>query len=657
MKQFLLSLLLCMSVEAFAAPSDTLFVCISAERMDAYPMEWVKDMKEDAEGITLVTSDDVAHRYCYVLIDSISDCAPDSLPKITQFKFNNKYNGQVFTDVFADIGNDHVIKATIGAVGKWLTPSFQLSDTLAQAYVDGVEQHTKKSRQRFDHPLTYTVARPGWQVLCFDKAADTLSWRPYGNTYQVQIDWLSERTTNVPIVNLTTADNVLPSSKTVYVDATLAIDGSNVWPDLPEVDMQVRGRGNTSWSSDPTAKNPYRLKFPSGLKPFGLTRGKNWVLLANAQKGSMMTGAIGMKAAQLMGCAATNHMVPVELYINGDYRGSYTFTEKIGLHNNSIDLENESRAVLLELDTYSDPTKFRTEAYNMPVNIKAPEDSLLNAELSSIHDAVNAFFSAVSNRQDVTDLVDVNYLAAYLSLNELIGNYEINHPKSVFLYNEDLKGGSPYVFGPVWDLDWAYGYADRRAYYVAGYTDNFYTAPTHTYTGGTNAFRADLFWKHLRYDSESVDRACYVLWTRFYKQGGLDELLDYVDDYYQFVASSFNHNATLWGDGTTYATLATQAKNWLQRRVTHIYSKLTPYELTAEELDEPTHWQPSQASADNVPSDIAYVKGQVSSVKGELFSVYTLQGICLKRNATFNSWREGLSRGIYIVNGHRVLVP
>ena len=73
------------------------------------------------------------------------------------------------------------------------------------------------------------------------------------------------------------------------------------------------------------------------------------MLLANAQKGSMMTGAIGMKAAQLMGCAAANHLVPVELYINGDYRGSYTFTEKIGLHNNSIDLENESRAVLLDM--------------------------------------------------------------------------------------------------------------------------------------------------------------------------------------------------------------------------------------------------------------------------------------------------------------------
>lgn len=649
------------SVEAFSARRDTLYVYFSPERLDVYPMKLVRDVSKDSETMTLTTIDDVRHVYRYSLIDSISEYAPDSLPQLTLFKFNNKYNDQVFTDVVADIRGDTVVTAVVPAIGKWLTPSFQLSDTLARAYVNQVEQMSKRSRQCFSEPVHYTVARPGFQVLVQYPVSAELQWQPYGRTYDVSVTFPTDTATSIPLLHIDTESGELPHSKTVYVDATLHINGQGIWPDMPEVALQIKGRGNTSWSSDPMAKNPYRLKFPSGLKPFGLTRGKNWVLLANAQKGSMMTGSIGMKAAHLMGCAATNHIVPVELYFNGNYRGSYTFTEKIGIHNNSIELEDESRAVLLELDTYSDSTKFRTSAYYMPVNIKEPEfdDNPPTTTLTrqAIIDDVNDFMQAVSDGEDITDLVDVNRLAAYLSLNELIGNYELMHPKSVFLYKEDLLAGSPYVFGPVWDFDWAYGYADRITYYTSGYTDNFYTSPAHTYSGGTNAHDTDQFWKRLRYGSEAIDRACYALWTRFMQQGGLDELLDYVDDYYQFAASSFENNATLWNDRQNYATLSNQAQTWLRRRAIYIYSKLTPYELTADELEEPVVWQPSVASTDTHPSDIPSFMEEKSVEERWSGTVYTLQGICIKRNASFNTWREGLSRGIYIVNGHRVLVP
>ncbi|MCR4612775.1 MAG: CotH kinase family protein [Bacteroidaceae bacterium] len=649
------------SAEAFSARRDTLYVYLSPERLDVYPMKLVKEVSENTETMTLTTIDDEQHVYRFSLIDSVSEYAPDSLPRLTLFKFNNKYNDQVFTDVVADIRGDTVVTAVVPSIGKWLTPSFQLSDTLARAYVDQIEQQSKRSRQCFCEPIHYTVARPGFQVLVQYAVSTELQWEPYGRTYDVNVTFPTDTATSIPLLHIATEDGELPCSKTVYVDATLHINGQGIWPDMPEVALQIKGRGNTSWSSDPTAKNPYRLKFPSGLKPFGLTRGKNWVLLANAQRGSMMTGSIGMKAAHLMGCAAANHIVPVELYFNGNYRGSYTFTEKIGIHNNSIELDDESRAVLLELDTYSDSTKFRTSAYYMPVNIKEPEFDNQSATTTltrqEIIDDVNDFMQAVSDGEDITDLVDVKRLAAYLSLNELIGNYELMHPKSVFLYKEDLLAGSPYVFGPVWDFDWAYGYADRITYYTSGYTDNFYTSPTHTYSGGANAHATDQFWKRLRYGSEAIDRACYALWTRFMQQGGLDELLDYVDDYYQFAASSFTNNATLWRDGQNYATSSNQAKTWLRRRAIYIYSKLTPYELTADELEEPIVWQPSVASTDTYPTDIpSFIEEE--PVEGRWSgSVFTLQGICVKRNASFNTWREGLARGIYIVNGHRVLVP
>ena len=74
-----------------------------------------------------------------------------------------------------------------------------------------------------------------------------------------------------------------------------------------------------------------------------------------------MANAIAMKVGQLIDVPYTNHIIPVELYINGEYKGSYMFTEHIGLSNNSVD-EDEDLGYILELDSYYDEDfKFRSE--------------------------------------------------------------------------------------------------------------------------------------------------------------------------------------------------------------------------------------------------------------------------------------------------------
>ena len=128
---------------------------------------------------------------------------------------------------------------------------------------------------------------------------------------------------------------------------------------------------------------------------------------------------------------------------------------------------------------------------------------------------------AVYNEENISSWVDVDYLASFLSVNELVGNYELMHPKSTFLYKEDLFGDSKYIFGPVWDMDWAFGYETNHNYYTTGATDDFYSNPRHTFSGGSDAREADNFWKHLRYSDEAVDRAYYKLWTRFMTQNGI----------------------------------------------------------------------------------------------------------------------------------------
>ena len=139
---------------------------------------------------------------------------------------------------------------------------------------------------------------------------------PYGRTYSVNVDYSTYRSGSVPRIDINTVGGVNITSKDYYVDAEIIIDGAGAFPSMTD-SVQIKGRGNDSWSSNPNSKNPYRLKFASKVKPFGLTKGKNWVLLANKRKGAMLSNAIGMKAASLIGTAAANHIIPVDLYING----------------------------------------------------------------------------------------------------------------------------------------------------------------------------------------------------------------------------------------------------------------------------------------------------------------------------------------------------
>ncbi len=493
--------------------------------------------------------------------------------------------------------------------------------------------------------------------------ADTMV--PYGTEYQLNLNWA--QATGVPKVYINIDGGEYVSSKAYYLDATIRLDGAGMYPDFPETPVQIRGRGNSSWSTTPESKNPYRLKFEEKQKPFGLKKGKSWVLLANRQPGSMTSNAIGMYAAGLIGADGANHIVPVELYMNGRYWGSYNFTEKTGFSNNSIDLDDETKACFLELDTYNDETRYYSYAYideqyiSIPVKIKEPEvfnpeqispdvDESIKTLIASSQDIMtrfDKFTSAVANGDDISSIVDVESLARFLVANELIINYELMHPKSTFLYHEDVyDDDAKFKWGPVWDLDWSYGYEyGNRTYFQSGATDRYFTR---------SSMEASAFWKRLRQCGEPLDRAMYKYWSRFIRLY-LNELIDYCDDYYNFAQPSLenNNNHVYYSDWdySNYATATTNAKRWLQQRATAIFNQLTPYELTDEEI------MGTPETPEDQPGDDPYfTDGIAAPSTATVFEVYDMRGLRLKQRATYNTWRNGLTPGIYIVNGRKVLV-
>lgn len=264
---------------------------------------------------------------------------------------------------------------------------------------------------------------------------------------------------------------------------------------------------------------------------------------------------------------------------------------------------------MIELDTYTDETIYRDKYYNLCTKMKEPDfeetDEFGNLTYTGPLDAKqdvmgdwNDLLSMVSYGDDFSPYVDVDHLAAYLAANEYIAQCELKHPKSVFVYSENVTDGfnietgrddTPWVFGPLWDCDWDFGYEQQRTYFQVSQTSDYFGS---LISGGDSQGRAQKLWSALR-NNAKVDEAIYYKWHEFY-HNKLPELLDFCDDYYAFAQRSFEHdkenetyNAYKYDN---YATTTANAKRWLQQRADYIFDLLKTYPLpTVEPESEPTY--------------------------------------------------------------------
>lgn len=738
------------------APKHT-FVYLKNGGVDAYVDTLITSCTETDGQLAIDLDDGPTQFYELADVDSISTCAPKvEAPNFTSFKFNNKYNHNVFTDVHATIAPTGVT-ASVGCIGKYLTPSFQLDNPKGVAYILGEKQESKITRRNFASGLTYSLgiegiremkkikvkdavwspgSEPGYTPTPIQLTADMLStnapsnfetreglwamldnnrqtffhstwgsgdytmpadapyiqvslkedlqfmqfsyttrpdngekvpsafaiqvskdgknWNtvktvkelptgagmdftsdfidlggkyrrlrfvmtetPYRKKYlclaefsiyegiwhpgseggelmepaeyafyfmpygarevPVSIDWLADRATTTPRIDITTNNGRVPESNTkdIYIRGKIEIDGAGIFPDFSD-SMNIKGRGNSSWGYP---KKPYRLKFDEAVKPFGLTKGKSWVLLANAQNGAMLTNAIAQKAASLLNTAGSNDIIPVELYMNGEYYGSYNFTQHVGFANNSIDID-ESNAFMYELDTYSEKYQYTEPYFRITTNVKEPdlEDiAAVDKEEANrlFYNAKNLFnnFTKLVKRGDdsYVDRLDVDNYARFITLNELVLNFELKHPKSTFLYHEDTDAlHTQFVFGPVWDFDWAFGYEGSYSYCQGDPTVDYFTR-----MGGVG----QPFFKALTFNSSQVERARYRILKEFVENGGKQELLDFIDSYYEMARPSLLHNAEKWGDGRNYAHVAATMKQWMEQRIDAVYAQIAKPDL------------------------------------------------------------------------------
>jgi hypothetical protein len=489
---------------------------------------------------------------------------------------------------------------------------------------------------------------------------------PFGRPCKVSVKYLTDHATGqykIPTVYVTIGGDTtrwdysnwigmtLPdgtNTKEEWIEGcTFQLDGAGVWPDIEKVeDCEVRGRGNSSWTWDYRSKNPFRIKLPKKNKqsPFNLTKDRQWVFIANKQSGSMTSNSIAQKIAAMVDAEALCHMIPVDVYINGHYRGSYCFTEKIGIADNSVAID-EATGCLLELDDYFDETfRFKDPTYDLPVNVKDPDFSEEDEErvvtFEAIQNSFNSLTATLKAGGNISGMIDMESWARFWLVNDLVRNVETHHPKSCYLFNENPAEGEKWKFGPAWDFDWAFGYEETHDYFIYGADGDLFSAVYYQNKPGYQ------FYDALR-NSSAGKRAYYKEWVNFMAEGRLQELLEYVDDYTEFAMPCILHNndaEVMELNKHDYNQVAKRSKEWLTTRANYIFNSLETFDISPDIVTPEDYGQPTEIE-ETVASDI-----------NRLVDVYTIGGILVRRQVPYVQRGQGLEPGMYVIDGKVTVV-
>ncbi|MGO1584850.1 MAG: CotH kinase family protein [Mesonia sp.] len=376
-----------------------------------------------------------------------------------------------------------------------------------------------------------------------------------------------EVTPRIPHFYIDTDNHDSITSKENYLEGDLVIEGNDAFADY-EGRTKIRGRGNFSWFNLP--KKSFKLKLNSASPLMDLSAYKKWILLANYLDGSLLMNSIPYKTAHLLEMPLTNHMIPIELTVNGQDRGFYVFTEHKEVGYQRIDIGEDG--LLLELDTYFDEAlQFKSEHYDLPVMIKYPEkEDMSEAEAQTLLTAVQSDFNQLeslvydssfpnNNYLDYfDDLAYVNYMIVY----QLTLNREINHPKSTYIHK---TAGGKYSMGIIWDFDWGFGYSENQEHFRENTTQTPLFLDSSSALAGTKFFSKFMEDPHMQILFKERWN-----WFRAHKYS---ELKKHIKKYAKIVEQAASKDYERWGlrdaTGNSEADLQ-RVLQWLDARANYL---------------------------------------------------------------------------------------
>lgn len=272
---------------------------------------------------------------------------------------------------------------------------------------------------------------------------------------------------NIYLENMTSIDSIDRNNYTAmtfFVDTT----GEDSFAPTELTAGKIRGRGNSTWKWD---KKPYRIKLNKAVSVLGLEEDKDWILLANYSDKSLIRNTVAYDMGRgLDGMDWSPTQYPVDLFINGIYRGVYTIGEQMEIAKGRVEIDKKSSendtGFLLEVGGVNDPNmKNGIDYFLLPsdktkmVAFKDPDgEKLTNGQRQFIVDYVSKADAAIVSGENYEDYIDVDSFCDWIIVHELTYNSDSCFRRSCYI-NKD-KGGK-LKMGPIWDFDIAFGNCNK----------------------------------------------------------------------------------------------------------------------------------------------------------------------------------------------------
>ena len=346
--------------------------------------------------------------------------------------------------------------------------------------------------------------------------------------------------TNLPTVIINTENAQEIVSKENEISSNVYIISENGTKLLSTSETGVRGRGNASWDQFP--KKPYRLKFKSKQSPLGApASAKKWTLISNYSDKSLMRNILAFEASRRFGQAYTPYCHPVDVIVNGEYRGCYQLCDQVEAAEGRVPAKD---GYLIEIDAYAWKEVSAFWSWKgTPVTIKHPdEDDITDAQRNHIESFFNQMETAALG-SDFTDpekgyrkYLDLESFLRNLLVGDFCGNTDLLW--SVYMY-KDAADGKLYT-GPTWDHDLSFD-NDYRSHPINNNNDFiFLTVPS----PASDAVR-EMTRKIVKEDPQAKQMLA-ELWTEAYENGNLKTLPDYLDQTYLLLQESQELNFKRW---------------------------------------------------------------------------------------------------------------
>ena len=245
--------------------------------------------------------------------------------------------------------------------------------------------------------------------------------------------------------------------------------------------LQIKARGNFTRLA--FSKKPFKLKLDKKQSMLGLIKSKHFAILSHADDNfGYMRNFTGFNLGKRIGLPWTPSQQPVEVIINGNYRGLYFLTESIRIESDRIDIEELddmetnpeliSGGYLVELDNYNEENQIRMPEKScvgghyideLRITWDTPEDysdvqkQFVTEQFSYMNDYVGECNDKLWSYMDLDDA------ARYYIVEEIISHTESYHG-STYMFR-DRGEGQKWHFSPLWDCGNAFNGSTSDFFY------------------------------------------------------------------------------------------------------------------------------------------------------------------------------------------------